>query len=163
MWTSPCISAPTPWERNEDFTYSMREVHISTALHWQSRGPSCSLGTSILCRPDVAAYILLSVSETLFQPLPYMLSPSQLVEGAVGWGLWVPTSGGWCFYDLCCPPFSGNPLWGLVAAVFLLNIIRYFFFIYQNDHIILFSPFFSIKWNVLRELIFRCYTRLTFL
>lgn len=144
--------SPAAWER---CTYPQPALTI--------RSPSCSLGTSTLCGPDFAACILPSVSETLFQPLPYMLSPSQPVEGAVGWGLWVPTSGGWCCYDLCCPPFSGTPLWGLVAAVFLLNIIRYFFFIYQNDYIILFSPFFSIKWSVLYELTFRCYTALKFL
>lgn len=159
----PTYICPHPLGKESGFHLQReRGAHIHRP-HWPSGGPSCSLGASTLCGPDFAACILPPVSETLFQPLTYMLSPSQPVEGAVGWGLWVPTSGGWCCYDLCCPPFSGNPLWGLVAAVFLLNIIRYFFFIYQNDNIILFSPFFSIKWSVLCELTFRCYITLIFL
>ena len=61
----------------------------------------------------------------MLQPAPCVRSPPwQLLTSKAHRGprLWALTSGTWCCYDLCYPPYSGNPPLGLVAASSRLSL-----------------------------------------
>lgn len=161
MWTSPCISAPALGKEWGFLPQHERGAHIHSLALTIERvilltGNQHTLHTWFCCiYSPFCEWNLVPTTTPNAESFPTGRRCSELP--------WPLPGGGWHCYDLCCPPIQWESSLG-IGSCSLPAQHHHLLFLPSTKMTIsfFFSPFFSIM-KCVHELIFRCYTTLTFL